>query len=57
LSWGSLTIINAGTLHRGEDPTFGVVDLGANPHVSFFERVAGGALAAVDVFAIPLASM
>jgi putative phosphoesterase len=55
---GSLTIINAGTLRREEDAdaTFGVVDLGADPHVSFFERVAGGAFAAVDVLPIPLAS-
>jgi putative phosphoesterase len=51
---GPLTIVNAGTLHRGQDPTFGIVDLGAGPRVSFFERGVGGAFAAVDVLAIPL---
>jgi predicted phosphodiesterase len=45
---GPLTIINAGTLRRGEDPGFGIVDLGEDPHVSFFERNAGGAIVTID---------
>jgi putative phosphoesterase len=53
---GSLTILNAGTLRRGEDPTFGIVDLRTDPHVSFFERVASGAFARVDTLPIPLPS-
>ena len=49
---GPLTIVNAGTLRRDENPGFGIVDLGEDPHVTFFERGAGGAMAAVDV--VPL---
>jgi predicted phosphodiesterase len=46
---GSLTIINAGTLHRDHDPCFGIVDFGAAPSVTFFERIPGGELVVADV--------
>jgi predicted phosphodiesterase len=49
---GPLTIINAGTLCRGESPGFGIVDLGNRAEVTFFEHVPGGNVAAVDV--VPL---
>lgn len=49
---GALTIINAGTLCRDENPGFGIVDLGDRAEVTFFEHVPGGDIAAVDV--VPL---
>ena len=44
---GSLTIINAVTLHRDHSPCFGIVDLGGTPRVTFFENVEG-AMVVVD---------
>jgi predicted phosphodiesterase len=51
---GPLTIINAGTLSRYDDPVFGVVDLDDEPQVTFFECIAGRAIVTKDVVRLPL---
>lgn len=38
---GTLTLINAGTLARGEGPCFGIVDLGREQKVTFFTWAGG----------------
>jgi putative phosphoesterase len=49
---GSLTIINAGTLARGEGPCFGIVDLEREPKVTFFTWTAG-AIGPAQVVPLP----
>lgn len=50
---GSLTIINAGTLHRDHSPCFGVVDLRAASTVTFFERAADGGMVVAEAVTLP----
>jgi putative phosphoesterase len=50
----SLTLVNAGTLARGEGPSFGIVDLGRTPKVTFFVWLAG---AMVRAEIVPLSRM
>jgi predicted phosphodiesterase len=50
---GALTVVNAGTLRRGESPGFGVVDLGDPPHVTFFERSAEESVVVAEVITLP----
>jgi predicted phosphodiesterase len=51
---GPLTIVNAGTLSRYDEPCFGVVDLDREPQVTFFECVAGRPIVSIDVVRLPL---
>jgi predicted phosphodiesterase len=51
---GHLTMVNAGTLHRDHDPCFGIVDLSGAPTVTYFERIADGTMAVVDVRELPI---
>jgi predicted phosphodiesterase len=51
---GPLTIINAGTLSRYDEPGFGVVDLDVDPHVTFFECIAGRGIVVAEVVRLPL---